>query len=52
MLDEVHSDSSDMELNLARVRPKLKTITNFKVVLLSATLNVDEFFCNELKNSG
>ena len=42
MLDEVHSGSSDMELILARVLPKLKTITNFKVVLLSATLNKDE----------
>ena len=43
MLDEVHSGSSDMELILARVLPKLKDITNFKVVLLSATLNKDEF---------
>ena len=43
MLDEVHSGSSDMELILARVLPKLKTVTNFKVVLLSATLNKDEF---------
>ena len=43
MLDEVHSGSSDMELTLARVLPKLKTVTNFKVVLLSATLNIDEF---------
>ena len=42
MLDEVHSGSSDMELILARVLPKLKDITNFKVVLLSATLNKDE----------
>ena len=32
-----------MELILARVLPKLKNITNFKVVLLSATLNKDEF---------
>ena len=43
MLDEVHSGSSDMELILERVLPKLKTVTNFKVVLLSATLNVSEF---------
>ena len=43
MLDEVHSGSSDMELILARVLPKLKTVTNFKAVLLSATLNVSEF---------
>ena len=43
MLDEVHSGSSDMELILARVLPKLKSVTNFKVVLLSATLNVAEF---------
>ena len=43
MLDEVHSGSSDMELILARVSPKLKNVTNFKVVLLSATLNVAEF---------
>ena len=43
MLDEVHSGSSDMELILARVLSKLKTVTNFKVVLLSATLNVSEF---------
>ena len=43
MLDEVHSGPSDMELILARVLPKLKTVTNFKVVLLSATLNKDEF---------
>ena len=32
-----------MELILARILPKLKTVTNFKVVLLSATLNVAEF---------
>ena len=44
MLDEVHSGSSDMELILARVLPKLKTTTNFKVVLLSATLNTEEFY--------
>ena len=43
MLDEVHSGSSDMELILARILPKLKTVTNFKVVLLSATLNMAEF---------
>ena len=43
MLDEVHSGSSDMELILARVLPKLTTVTNFKVVLLSATLNASEF---------
>ena len=43
ILDEAHSGSSDMELILARVLPKLKTVTNFKVVLLSATLNKDEF---------
>ena len=43
MLDEVHSGSSDMELILARVLPKLRNVTNFKVVLLSATLNVAEF---------
>ena len=43
MLDEAHSGSSDMELILARVLPKLKNVTNFKVVLLSATLNIAEF---------
>ena len=43
MLDEVHSGSSDMELILARVLPKLRNVTNFKVVLLSATLNIAEF---------
>ena len=43
MLDEVHSGSSDMELILARILPKLKTVTNLKVVLLSATLNMAEF---------
>ena len=43
MLDEVHSGSSDMELILARVLPKLKSVTNFKVVLLSATLNKEQF---------
>ena len=43
MLDEVHSGSSDMRLMLARVLPKLKNVTNFKVVLLSATLNIAEF---------
>ena len=32
MLDEVHSGSSDMELILARVLPKLRTVTNFKVM--------------------
>ena len=50
MLDEVHSGSSDMELILARVLPKLKNITNFKVVLLSATLNqIRMNSCNDLK---
>ena len=43
MLDEVHSGSSDMELILARVLPKLRNVTNFKVVLLSATLSIAEF---------
>ena len=43
MLDEVHSGSSDMELILARILPKLRSVTNFKVVLLSATLNIAEF---------
>ena len=43
MLDEVHSGSSDMELILARILPKLQSVTNFKVVLLSATLNMAEF---------
>ena len=43
MLDEAHSGSSDMELILARVLPKLRTVTNFKVVLLKATLNMAEF---------
>ena len=42
MLDDVHSGSSDMELILARILPRLKNVTNFKVVLLSATLNVAE----------
>ena len=51
MLDEVHSGSSDMELILARVLPKLKNVTNFKVVLLSATLNVAEFF-HRAKDAG
>ena len=32
-----------MELILARILPKLKNVTNFKVVLLSATLNLAEF---------
>ena len=43
MLDEVHSGSSDMELIVARVLPKLRNVTNFKVVFLSATLNIAEF---------
>ena len=42
MLDEVHTGSSEMELSLARVLPKLKNVTNFKVVFLSATVNVAE----------
>ena len=43
LLDEVHSGSSDMDLILARILPKLRGVTNFKVVLLSATLEVSDF---------
>ena len=42
LLDEVLSGSSDMELILARILPKLRSVTNFKVVLLSATLEIDD----------
>ena len=43
LLDEVHTGSPDVELILARVLPKIKHLRNFRLVLMSATLNIDRF---------
>ena len=43
LLDEVHSGSTDIELILARILPRISQVQNFRLVLTSATLNVDTF---------
>ena len=51
MLDEVHSGSTDVELILARILPRIPHISQFRLVLMSATLNVDAFY-SRLLNAG
>ena len=51
LLDEVHSGSTDIELILARILPRISQIENFRLVLMSATLNVDTFL-NRVTGSG
>ena len=43
LLDEVHSGSTDIELILSRILPRISQVQNFRLVLMSATLNVDTF---------
>ena len=43
MLDEAHSGSTDIELILARILPRISQVKNFRLVLMSATLNVETF---------
>ena len=43
MLDEAHSGSTDIELILARILPRISQVENFRLVLMSATLNIDTF---------
>ena len=43
MLDEAHSGSTDIELILARILPRISQVKNFRLVLMSATLNIDTF---------
>ena len=42
-LDEVHSGSTDVELILARILPRISQVPHFRLVLMSATLNIDTF---------
>ena len=43
MLDEAHSGSTDIELILARILPRIRQVKNFRLALMSATLIVDTF---------
>ena len=43
MLDEAHSGSTDVELILARILPRISQVKNFRLVLMSATLNIETF---------
>ena len=51
LLDEVHSGSTDVELILARILPRISQVSDFRLVLMSATLNIDTFV-NRVINSG
>ena len=51
LLDEVHSGSTDIELILARILPRISQVPNFRLVLMSATLNIDTFV-NRVTSSG
>ena len=51
LLDEVHSGSTDIELILARILPRISQVPNFRLVLMSATLNIDTFV-NRVISSG
>ena len=42
MLDEAHASSTDLELILARVLPRLKTVKNLRLVLMSAIMNPEK----------
>ena len=43
LLDEARSGSTDIELILARILPRINQVPQFRLVLMSATLNVDSF---------
>ena len=43
MLDEAHASSTDIELIISRVVLRLKTVKNFRLVLMSATIDVERF---------
>ena len=43
MLDEAHSGSTDIELILARILPRISQVKHFRLVLMSATLNIETF---------
>ena len=43
LLDEVHSGSTDVELILAHILPRISQVPHFRLVLMSATLNIDTF---------
>ena len=43
LLDEVHSGSTDVELILARILPRIRQVDQFILVLMSATMNVEDF---------
>ena len=43
MLDEAHASSTDIELIISRVVPSLKVVKNFRLVLMSATIDVERF---------
>ena len=51
LLDEVHSGSTDIDLTLARILPRISQVPNFRLVLMSATLNIDTFV-NRVTSSG
>ena len=41
LLDEAHSGSTDVELILARMLPRINKAPQFRLILMSATLNID-----------
>ena len=43
MPDEAHSGSTDIELILARILPRNSQVKHFRLVLMSATLNIETF---------
>ena len=43
LFDEVHSGSTDVELILARILPRISQIEQCRLVLMSATMNVENF---------
>ena len=51
LLDEAHSGSTDVELILARILPRINKVPHFRLVLMSATLNVHTF-TNRLLDAG
>ena len=49
--DEAHASSTDLEFILARFPSRLKTAKNFRLVLMSATVNSDKLL-NSFKQMG
>ena len=43
MLDEAHASSTNIELIISREVPRLKTVKNLRLVLMSATIDVERF---------